>query len=52
LGVATGVISVPLRYMHTPVETVKLSDIDQTGRLLMEFTRAFNDLELEVALCL
>ena len=52
VGVATGVISVPLKYMHTPVETVMLSDIDQTGRLLAEFIRAFDDVELEDALCL
>ena len=51
-GVATGVISVPLKYMHTPVETVKLDDIDQTGRLLMEFVRSFDGTELEDALCL
>ena len=51
-GVATGVISVPLKYMHTPVETVKLDDIDQTGRLLAEFIRSFDGVELEGALCL
>jgi endoglucanase len=51
-GVAAGVISVPLKYMHTPVETVELSDIEQSGRLLAEFVRIFNDTELESALCL
>lgn len=33
-GVATGIISIPLRYMHTPVETVDLADIKAAGRLL------------------
>ena len=51
-GVATGVVSIPLKYMHTPVETVKLDDIDQAGRLLAEFVRAFDGVELEGALCL
>ncbi|HYG56989.1 MAG TPA: M20/M25/M40 family metallo-hydrolase, partial [Symbiobacteriaceae bacterium] len=33
-GVATGVLSIPLRYMHTPVETVDPADIKAAGRLL------------------
>jgi putative aminopeptidase FrvX len=33
-GVAAGIISIPLRYMHTPVETVDLADIRAAGRLL------------------
>ena len=51
-GAAAGVISVPLKYMHTPVETVKLDDVEMTGRLLMEFVRAFDGVGLEDALCL
>ncbi len=31
------VVSIPLRYMHTPVEMVMLSDIRRTGHLLAEF---------------
>jgi putative aminopeptidase FrvX len=31
------VISIPLRYMHTPVEVVSLKDIRRAGRLLAEF---------------
>jgi len=36
-GIPTMVIGIPLRYMHTPVETVLLKDIRRTGRLLAEF---------------
>ena len=36
-GVATGLVSIPLRYMHTTVETVSLKDITETSRLLTEF---------------
>ena len=33
-GVKTALISIPLRYMHTPYELVSLSDISQTAQLL------------------
>jgi putative aminopeptidase FrvX len=36
-GVATGVVSVPLRYMHSPVETIDLDDIEQAVRLIVAF---------------
>lgn len=36
-GIPSMVISIPLRYMHTPVEVVHLKDIDRAGRLLAEF---------------
>ena len=36
-GVCTGLLSVPLRYMHSPVECVKLSDAETTVRLLTGF---------------
>jgi endoglucanase len=36
-GVATGLVSVPLRYMHTPSEMVDLADIERCVRLLVEF---------------
>jgi len=36
-GVATGLVSIPLRYMHTPSEIVDLEDVEATVRLLVEF---------------
>lgn len=36
-GIATMVVSIPLRYMHTPVEVISLKDIQRTGRLLADF---------------
>ena len=38
-GVATAVLSVPLRYMHTPVEVVHADDLENTARLLAAFVR-------------
>lgn len=37
-GVATGLVSVPIRYMHTPCELLHLGDLENTVRLLAEFT--------------
>lgn len=36
-GIPTMVVSIPLRYMHTPVEMVAIKDITRTGRLIAEF---------------
>ncbi|HLM66687.1 MAG TPA: M20/M25/M40 family metallo-hydrolase, partial [Longimicrobium sp.] len=38
-GVATAVVSVPNRYMHSPNEVVSLDDIDATVRLIAAFCR-------------
>lgn len=39
-GVATGLVSIPVRGMHTPAEIVQLSDVEDTVRLLVAFARA------------
>ena len=36
-GVATGLIGIPNRYMHSPVEVVSLEDLERAARLLAEF---------------
>ena len=36
-GIPVFVLSIPMRYMHTPVEMVALKDIRRAGRLLAEF---------------
>lgn len=36
-GMATGLLSVPLRYMHTPCEVMSLDDIENTARLMAGF---------------
>ncbi len=36
-GVATGVVSVPVKYMHSPVEMLNVDDIESAARLLAEF---------------
>lgn len=38
-GMATGLLGVPLRYMHTPCELASLSDIEQCARLMAEYCR-------------
>jgi endoglucanase len=37
-GVATGLVSIPLRYMHTPSEVVDLQDVENCVRLFVEFS--------------
>jgi len=39
-GVATGLVSIPLRYMHTPSEVVDLEDVERCVKLLVEFAKS------------
>jgi len=39
-GIATGLLSIPLRYMHTPSEMVDLEDIEHTVQLLVAFAKS------------
>lgn len=40
-GIATSVLSVPLRYMHNPTEVVCAEDVEYCARLLAAFVRDF-----------
>jgi endoglucanase len=42
-GIPTAVLSIPLRYMHTTVETLCTRDIERTGRLMALFIAGLDD---------
>lgn len=42
-GVLTAIISIPIRYMHTPVEVIQLRDIQRTARLVAAFIDRLDD---------
>lgn len=46
-GIPTMVVSIPLRYLHTPVEMVSLKDIQRAGRLLAEFAASLEPTFIE-----
>ena len=53
-GVHTAMVSIPLRYMHTPVEVIDVQDVEYTARLLAEYVKGWNemaDIELLERLC-
>jgi putative aminopeptidase FrvX len=41
-GVATGLVSIPNRYMHSPVEMISLDDLDRSADLLASFALRLN----------
>lgn len=42
-GIPTGLIGIPLRYMHTMVETIDMADVERVGRLLAEMIARLDD---------
>ncbi len=43
LGVATAVVSLPLKYMHTPTEVCSLDDLVSVGKIAYEFVMDINN---------
>lgn len=41
-GVATGIVAIPNRYMHSPVEVVSLLDLENAARLIARFCAALS----------
>jgi putative aminopeptidase FrvX len=48
-GIATGLVSVPTRYIHTPTELVSLDDVENAVRLLVAFAGRLGSVELRPA---
>ena len=42
-GVPTGLVLIPVRYMHSPVELVQLDDVDACARLIAAVALALED---------
>ena len=42
-GVPTGLVSIPLKYMHSPMETVDLADLEAAARLLCAFVESLGE---------
>ncbi|MCD6582317.1 MAG: M42 family peptidase, partial [Desulfuromusa sp.] len=40
--VATALLAIPLRYMHTPVETLSLGDLELAIKLLVAVVKRIN----------
>lgn len=38
-GCEAGTVSIPLRYMHTPVEVIRICDVEQTAALLAAYAK-------------
>ncbi|TGE33510.1 M42 family metallopeptidase [Desulfosporosinus sp. Sb-LF] len=49
-GIPTGLLSIPLRYMHTSVETLDMQDVLNSGKLLAHFIASLPD-DLEGFIC-
>lgn len=50
-GIPTALISIPLRYMHTSVETLSMRDVAETIRLLLAFIQGLESAFVEGLSC-
>jgi endoglucanase len=46
-GIPTALLSIPVRNMHTPIETLSVKDVVRTGRLLAHFIAGLDERFLE-----
>lgn len=46
-GIPCALISVPIKYMHTPVETVEISDYENTEALLVAFVKSLSEKDIK-----
>jgi endoglucanase len=42
-GIPTGVVSIPLRYMHSPVELVQLDDVEACAQLIAAYAQLLTE---------
>ena len=47
-GIPTMVVGLPLRYMHTPVETIQIRDIQRTARLIAGFIEHLDETFIDI----
>jgi endoglucanase len=50
-GVPCILLSIPLRYMHTSVETIDVKDIEITGKAIARFINELDNSDMEEILC-
>lgn len=50
-GIPCILLSIPLRYMHTSVETIDLRDVENTGKAIARFINELDNSDLEEILC-
>ena len=50
-GIPCILLSIPLRYMHTSVETIDLYDVEITGKAIARFINELDNSDLEEILC-
>jgi len=50
-GIPCILLSIPLRYMHTSVETIDLYDVEIAGKAIARFINELDNSDLEEILC-
>ena len=50
-GIPCILLSIPLRYMHTSVETIDVMDVENAGKAIARFINELDNSDLEEILC-